>query len=77
MTTTRTFRHYLIEWDRGAEWSFYTTAAEAQAQIDKSRHTGKVVARDFTVTFDKAHLLEMNDRRIANGDIELVAEKKG
>ena len=74
MSITRTFRHYVIEWDRGAEWSFYRTAAEAQAQIDMSRESGKVAARDFTITFDRPALLEMNNQQIAKGAIELVSE---
>jgi len=77
MSITRTFRHYVIEWDRGATWSFYTTAAEAQAQIDLSRDGGKVVARDFTITFDRPALLELNNKRIAEGAIELVSEVIG
>ncbi len=74
MSITRTFRHYVIVWDRGAEWSFYTTAAEAQAQIDMSRESGKVEARDFTITFDRPALLELNNKRIAEGAVELVSE---
>ena len=73
-TTTRTFRHYLIEWDRGSIWSFYSTAAEAQAQIDQSANTGRVVARDFVVRFDSPTLLALNDAQIAKMAIELVAE---
>jgi len=77
MSITRTFRHYVIVWDRGAEWSFYSTAAEAQAQIDFSRDGGKVEARDFTITFDRPLLLEMNNQQIAKGAVELVSEVIG
>lgn len=50
-TVTRTYESFDVAWDRGSRWTNYDTAAEAQAVIDGSPSTGKVVRNVWTHTW--------------------------